>query len=74
MAIDFSQYTCEYCGAPCTQVLFACFLCDKKECVDKARDDRGGPGGHMKRKAQGKSIDPGDIIREDMIKESSDKQ
>ena len=67
MALDFSQYKCEICGAVCTQVLFATFLCDKKECVDKARDGRGGPGGHMARKAAGKSIMPEDIIREDQI-------
>lgn len=71
MVLDFSQYKCEFCGAPCTQVLFAAFLCDKKECVDKAREARGGPGGHMARKAAGKSILPEDIISEDMIVSSS---
>lgn len=71
MALNFGDYTCEYCGAPCTQVLFASFLCGRKECEDKARDARGGPGGHMNRKAAGKSIQPEDIIREDMIVGSS---
>ncbi len=71
MALDFSQYKCEYCGATCTQVLFAAFLCDKKECVDKARDARGGPGGHMGRKAIGKSILPEDIISEESIVNSN---
>ena len=71
MALDFSQYTCEYCGAPCTQVLFASFLCSKKECEDKARDNRGGPGGHQAKKAKGQSIDPADIISADQIVNST---
>ncbi|MCQ2079348.1 MAG: hypothetical protein MJZ38_04750 [archaeon] len=73
MALDFDQYKCEICGAPCTQVLFATFLCSKKECEDVARDNRGGPGGHMARKAAGKSIDPESIIREDQIINASSK-
>jgi len=67
MALDFSKYKCEFCGKPCTNVLFASFVCDNPECIDKARDARGGPGGHMKRKAEGKSIIPEDIIREEQI-------
>lgn len=65
--LDLSQYTCEFCGKPCTNVLFAAFVCDDPECIQKAHDARGGPGGHMKRRAEGKSIIPEDIIREDMI-------
>ncbi len=65
MAINFSDYTCEICGAPCTQVAFATFLCDKKECEIAAREARGGPGGHMKRKAEGRPIVPEDVCRPD---------
>ena len=38
---------CSYCGQQASQFLFAQFVCERKECIDKARDDRGGPGGHM---------------------------
>ncbi|AGI84930.1 hypothetical protein MMALV_01740 [Candidatus Methanomethylophilus alvi Mx1201] len=38
--------------------MFAAFVCDDPECVDKAYLARGGPGGHMKRKAEGKPIVP----------------
>lgn len=62
--MDFSQYKCEFCGAPCTQVIFAAFVCDKDECVNAARDARGGPGGHMARKAAGRPIVPEDIAEE----------
>lgn len=56
--LDFNQYKCEFCGKTCTQVVFAAFVCDDPECVDKAYLARGGPGGHMKRKAEGKPIVP----------------
>jgi hypothetical protein len=49
--IDFSQYKCEFCGKTCTQVVFAAFVCDDPECVEKAYNARGGPGGHMKMRA-----------------------
>lgn len=51
MALDLSQYKCEFCGKTCTNVLFASLVCDDPACIDKAREQRGGPGGHMKRKA-----------------------
>ncbi|MCQ2070168.1 MAG: hypothetical protein MJZ68_03465 [archaeon] len=72
MALNFSDYNCEFCGKPATNVLFAAFVCGDKECIDKARDVRGGPGGHMARKAAGKSIVPEDIIREEQIIAGSD--
>ncbi|KUE73873.1 hypothetical protein AUQ37_00675 [Candidatus Methanomethylophilus sp. 1R26] len=49
--LDFSQYKCEFCGKTCTQVVFAAFVCDDPACVEKAYNARGGPGGHMKRRA-----------------------
>lgn len=39
---------CEICGKPATHFLFATFLCDCEECIQKAREQRGGPGGHRK--------------------------
>lgn len=63
MALDFNDYKCEICGAPCTQVAFATFLCNNPECEKAARENRGGPGGHMKAKAQGRPITPEDICR-----------
>lgn len=42
-----SEEKCRYCGEQASQFLFAQFLCEKDECMNKARDDRGGPGGHM---------------------------
>lgn len=40
---------CEVCGKPATRYLFAAFVCDCEECIQKARQERGGPGGHKKR-------------------------
>ena len=42
--------TCEICGKPAKHFLFACFVCDSEECIQKARVQRGGPGGHQKKK------------------------
>ena len=39
---------CRYCGKPSTNFLFAAFVCDSEDCINKAMDDRGGPGGHKK--------------------------
>jgi hypothetical protein len=41
---------CEICGKPATHFLFAAFVCDSEECIQKAREQRGGPGGHQKQK------------------------
>ncbi|MDR0523846.1 MAG: hypothetical protein LBG62_05445 [Candidatus Methanoplasma sp.] len=54
MAIDLGEHRCEFCGGPCAHIAFAAFVCDSEECMEKARVARGGPGGHMKRKAEGK--------------------
>lgn len=40
---------CQICGKPAKRFLFAAFVCDDEECIEKARADRGGPGGHKKR-------------------------
>jgi hypothetical protein len=48
----FKGETCEYCGKQATNFLFAAFLCDSEECIEKARLARGGPGGHRFRKHQ----------------------
>lgn len=42
--------TCEICGKPAKRFLFATFLCDDEACIEKARERRGGPGGHKKQK------------------------
>jgi len=41
---------CEICGKPATRFLFASYLCDDEACIEKARERRGGPGGHKKEK------------------------
>lgn len=41
---------CEICGKDATRFLFASFLCDDEACIEKARERRGGPGGHQKQK------------------------
>ena len=50
------DYQCQFCGKTAKNFLFAAFVCDSEECIEKARVERGGPGGHMKRKAQGLPI------------------
>jgi hypothetical protein len=39
---------CQICGKPARRYLFATFVCDDEECIERARADRGGPGGHKK--------------------------
>ncbi|MGQ9587572.1 MAG: hypothetical protein ACUVT7_04225 [Thermoplasmata archaeon] len=41
---------CQICGKPATRFLFAAFVCDCEKCIQKAREQRGGPGGHKKLK------------------------
>lgn len=64
MAIDFDEYECEFCGKKSKNVVYAAFVCDDPECIEKARIARGGPGGHMKRKAEGKPIIPDELTKE----------
>ena len=40
---------CEICGKPSTRFLFAAHVCDSDACIEKARERRGGPGGHRRR-------------------------
>ncbi len=61
MALNLEDYKCEFCGGPCKNIAYASFVCDSPECLEKARVARGGPGGHMARKAAGKPIIPEDL-------------
>ena len=47
------DHKCQFCGRTASNFVFAAFVCDSDDCIEKARIERGGPGGHMKRKAQG---------------------
>ncbi len=58
MVLNMEDYTCEFCGKPCKNIVYAAFVCDDPECLEKARIARGGPGGHMNRKLEGKPIIP----------------
>ncbi len=51
---------CEICGKPAKRFLFASFLCDDEACIEKAREQRGGPGGHQKLKAFGLKTEGGE--------------
>jgi hypothetical protein len=42
----FKGEKCEICGKQAENFLFAAFVCDSEECIEKARELRGGPGGH----------------------------
>ncbi len=55
--MDFEKYECQFCGRPAKQYVFAAFCCESEGCVDQAREERGGPGGHMKAKAHGTIVD-----------------
>lgn len=54
--MEIEKEQCQFCGKPAKYYAFAAFVCDDDECMEKARMERGGPGGHMKRKVQGKLI------------------
>jgi hypothetical protein len=56
MADWIESEKCQFCGKKAKQFAFAAFLCDSEECLDKAREERGGPGGHMKAKQEGRPI------------------
>jgi hypothetical protein len=49
-AMDIEKEKCQVCGGQAKQFVFAAFLCNNEDCVEKARLERGGPGGHMKNK------------------------
>ena len=46
----FKGEKCEICGSQAENFLFAAFICESEECIEIARDQRGGPGGHKLRK------------------------
>jgi hypothetical protein len=48
--MNIEDYDCQFCGKKAKQYCFAAFVCESEDCVDKARTERGGPGGHMKKK------------------------
>lgn len=41
---------CQFCSEQAKHFLFAAFVCDSEVCIEKAREERGGPGGHMAKK------------------------
>lgn len=45
----FEDKKCSICGTSATNYLFGLFVCDNKECIEKARALRGGPAGHKLR-------------------------
>lgn len=61
MDTGFEDHPCQICGKPSKNFAFAAYVCENKECMEAARIERGGPGGHMKRKAEGKPIIPIDL-------------
>lgn len=69
--MNMEDYTCEFCGKPCKNIVYAAFVCDDPECLEKARIQRGGPGGHMKRKAEGGPIIPVEL--EDAAREFNEQ-
>jgi len=56
MSVRIEDNDCQFCGKKAKQFCFAAFICESQECVDKAREERGGPGGHMKKKAHPEPI------------------
>ena len=50
MVLNLDDYVCEYCGKPCKNIVYAAFVCDDPECLEKARIDR-----------EGKPIIPADL-------------
>lgn len=46
--VEIEEQKCQFCGKKARNFLFAAFVCDSEECISKAREARGGPGGHMK--------------------------
>ena len=42
----FEGRKCEFCDKTATQYLFAAFICGSDDCIGRAQELRGGPGGH----------------------------
>ena len=43
--MDIEKEKCQVCGGQAKQFVFAAYICGREECVEKARLERGGPGG-----------------------------
>ena len=41
---------CQFCEKQAKRFIFAAFVCDSEECLEEARKERGGPGGHQAKK------------------------
>lgn len=54
--MEIEKQRCQFCGRQARYFAFAAFVCEREECMEKARMERGGPGGHLRRKAEGKPI------------------
>jgi hypothetical protein len=50
--MNIEEYDCQFCGRKAKQFCFAAFVCESEDCIDKAREERGGPAGHMKNKKE----------------------
>jgi len=48
--MKIEEYKCQFCGKAAENFAFAAFVCGSGECVERAREERGGPGGHMKKR------------------------
>ena len=48
--MEIEEERCQFCGKQAKHYAFAAFVCESKDCMDKAIEERGGPGGHMKRR------------------------
>lgn len=57
MVLNLDDYVCEYCGKPCKNIVYAAFVCDDPECLEKARIDRGA-GRTYEEKGRGKAHHP----------------
>jgi hypothetical protein len=38
---------CQFCGSPAKSFIFAAFVCDGDECIERAKEARRGPGGSI---------------------------
>lgn len=68
MTLRMEDYVCEFCGRACKNIVYAAFVCDDQICIEKARIARGGPGGHIKRKMEGRPIIPNELMHIDNSK------
>ena len=43
MSDVFEGQKCEHCGKPAKRYMFAAFVCESEDCIEKAREARGCP-------------------------------